>query len=192
MIFPNDPEGLFTTLSAFLNAYAGYLFCLIMQDNKNQTKRIMTLWVLVSLLLGSMVYPLTLLMPLNKKIWSISFVFVTSAVSGLSLAFITLTVDVLGAQKPGYGKIINILTKPFIWLGRNPLAIFILMDLVAIFMIKYIFIGERSLWAAFYHYAFATWITNQEVCSTIYAMFFVVLWTIVAGVLFRFNIFVKL
>lgn len=98
MIYPNDPEGLFTTLSAFLNAYAGYYFCLIMLDNKGQIKNILNFWVIASIMLGAIVYPLTLMMPLNKKIWSISFVFLTTAVSGLSVAFITFFVDVLGAK----------------------------------------------------------------------------------------------
>ena len=30
----NDPEGLFTTLTAIANAYAGYVVCLIMKDHK--------------------------------------------------------------------------------------------------------------------------------------------------------------
>ena len=32
---------------------------------------------------------------------------------------------------------------PFIWLGRNPLAIFVLMDALAILMIDYIIINEK-------------------------------------------------
>lgn len=192
MIYPNDPEGLFTTLSAFLNAYAGYYFCLIMLDNKNQIKKILSLWTVASLLLGAVVYPLTLMMPLNKKIWSISFVFITSAVSGLSLTFITLFVDVLGAKYQKYGKVINIIVKPFIWLGRNPLAIFILMDVVAIVLIKYIIIDEKSAWSHFYHYVFASWISNHYVASSIFALFFVLIWTAVAGVLYRFKIFIRL
>jgi predicted acyltransferase len=98
MIYPNDPEGLFTNLSAFLNAYIGYYFCLIMMDNKTEISKVMKLWIAASAILGVMVYPLTLLMPLNKKIWSISFVFLTSAVTGLSLTFITFFVDVLGSK----------------------------------------------------------------------------------------------
>lgn len=192
MIYPNDPEGLFTNLSAFLNAYIGYYFCLIMMDNKNEINKIMKLWVATSLMLGVMVYPLTLMMPLNKKIWSISFVFLTTAVSGLSLTFITYVVDVLGSKYQKYGKVVNIVTKPFIWLGRNPLAIFVLMDVLAILLIKYIIIDEKSAWSHFYHYVFASWITNSEVASTIYALFFAILWTAVAGVLFRFNIFIRL
>lgn len=192
MIYPNDPEGLFTNLSVFLNAYAGYYFCLIMMDNKNEINKIMKLWIATSLLLGVMVYPLTLMMPLNKKIWSISFVFLTTAVSGLSLTFITYVVDVLGSKYEKYGKIVNIVTRPFIWLGRNPLAIFVLMDVLAILLIKYIIIDDKPAWSHFYHYVFASWISNSEVASTIYALFFAILWTAVAAVLFRFNIFIRL
>lgn len=161
MIFPNDPEGLFTTLSAFLNGFAGYQFCLVMKDNKGKTSKIILMWVLISLVLGAISYPLTFAMPFNKKIWSISFVFLTSAVSGLSLAFITFGVDYMGSIYKKYGKVIKIILTPFVWLGRNPLAIFILMDLVAIFMIKYIFIDGKSLWAEFFHYGFHTWISNK-------------------------------
>lgn len=163
-----------------------------MLDNKNKINKIMSLWILTSLLYGAMVYPLTILMPLNKKLWSISFVFLTSAVTGLSLTFVTYTVDVLGGKYPRYGRIINIILRPFIWLGRNPLAVFVLMIAVDIFMIKYIFINDKSLWAQFYHYVFASWITNREVCSTVFSMFWVVLWTLFTGVLYRFKIFIRL
>lgn len=152
----------------------------------------MKLWIITSLLLGAMVYPLTLMMPLNKKIWSISFVFLTSAVSGLSLTFITYFVDVLGNKHPRYGNVINKITSPFVWLGRNPLAIFVLMDALAIILIKYIIINDKSAWAHFYHYVFASWISNPQVASTIFSIFFVLLWTAVAGLLYRFKIFVRL
>lgn len=55
MLSTNDPEGLFTNLSAFLNGYVGYRFTLIMMDNKGNTKKIMTNWIMFSLLMGAMV-----------------------------------------------------------------------------------------------------------------------------------------
>jgi hypothetical protein len=66
------------------------------------------------------------------------------------------------------------------------------MDVLAIILIKYIIVDDKSGWSHFYHYVFATWITNKEVASTIFACFFAILWTVVAGVLFRFNIFLRL
>ena len=192
MIYPNDPEGLFTTLNAFLNSYIGYYFCLIMIDNKNETKKILKIWTgfsLCCILIGGIA---EFLMPLNKKIWSTSFVFITSGISGLSLVILALLVDVLGSSLGIYSKIVRVVTMPFVWLGRNPLIIFILMDVVAIIMIKYIIIGEKSLWAHFYHIIFSSWITNSTVCSTVFACFFAILWIIVSGILFKFKIFIRL
>lgn len=159
MIYPNDPEGLFTNLSALLNTYAGYWFCLIMLENKN-THKTLKMWVIISLICGLIVYPLTYLMPLNKKIWSISFVFATVGISGLSLTFFAIVVDIFGAHGRIYSKVINFLTRPLLWLGRNPLIIFVLMDALAIILIKYIIIDDKSAWSHFYHYVFASWISD--------------------------------
>ena len=108
------------------------------------------------------------------------------------LTFLTYTVDVLTTKNQTYSRIISVTTKPFVWLGRNPLAIFVLMDLLAIFMIKYIIIDDKSAWSHFYHYAFATWISNKEVASTVFSLFFAILWTIIAAIMFRYNIFIRL
>jgi predicted acyltransferase len=98
----------------------------MMMDFKGNTKKILFLWVATSLILGVIAYPLTFLMPLNKRLWSISFVFLTSAITGLSLAFVTFFIDVLGKRYAKYGKIINKITTPFLWLGMNSLAIYVL------------------------------------------------------------------
>lgn len=134
-----------------------------MLDNKQKVSRTLGLWIILSIILGAVVYPLTFMMPLNKHLWSTSFVFLTIAVSGLSLAFLTFFIDTLSQRWPGgiYQKIVNIISHPFIWLGRNPLAIFILMDGVAIIMIKYIIIDDKSAWYYFYHYAFKSWIKDK-------------------------------
>lgn len=95
MIYPNDPEGLFTTLTSIVNGYAGYWFCLTMQDNKGQLKRMLATWFSASVLCGLIALPLVWLMPLNKKIWSISYTFLTTCISGVSLALITILLDVV-------------------------------------------------------------------------------------------------
>jgi len=95
MIYPNDPEGLFTNLTAITTVYFGYLFCLAMKDYKNSTIKTLITWVLISLILGVVSYPLTKLMPLNKKIYSISYTALTIATSGLTLAFFVIVVDIL-------------------------------------------------------------------------------------------------
>lgn len=73
-------------------------------------------------------------MPLNKKIWSISFVYLTCAASGLALTLITYLFDVLNKKYTRYGRVVDVITKPSIWLGRNPLAVFVIMEIVAIIL----------------------------------------------------------
>ena len=66
------------------------------------------------------------------------------------------------------------------------------MDLLAIFMIGYIKIDGRGIWNDFYKYVFASWIDNPQVAACTFAVFFVILWTAVAGVMNRFKIYVRL
>lgn len=113
-----------------------------MLDFKENLKKTLILWTMLSLLIGSLVYPLTLIMPINKRLWSISFVFVTSAITGLSLVLITIIFDVLGKQYKKYGKIITKVTQPLLWLGLNPLAIYVLMQLFEFFYSEYIIIND--------------------------------------------------
>ncbi len=154
MIYPNDPEGLFTNLSAFLNGYIGYVFTLIMLDNKQNVNKTLFIWGIFSLILGSVVYPLTFLMPFNKKIWSISFVFLTSAASGVALIVITYLCDILPNKKAGYSRICKVITQPMIWLGRNPLAIFVMMMVYSIILSDYIIIDDKSAYYWIYYYLF--------------------------------------
>lgn len=91
----NDPEGLFTTLTAFINGYAGYWFCLTMFDYKVKPKKIVQTWIIAAGLCALTALPLVWLMPLNKKLWSISYTFLTIGISGFSLALITILVDMV-------------------------------------------------------------------------------------------------
>lgn len=152
----------------------------------------LTLWITISLIAGALVYPMTLLMPLNKKLYSSSFTLIVVAVSGAVLTFFYIVVDLLPAHRPQAKRIVEILTAPFLWLGLNPLAIFVLMDLVAIFMILYIKINDVSIWTQFYRHVFASWIDNHQVGATVFACFFLLVWVAVAGLMHRFKIYVRL
>ena len=188
---PNDPEGLFTNLSAYLNAFIGYYFCLIMSDNKGQIKKILILWSLFSLILLVTVYPLTFLMPINKKIWSISFVFVSCGIAGLCLTFLTYTIDVIGAEDNQYSRIVKEVSKPFIYLGRNPLAVYVLM-MAAQSILAMIPVTDDGLWDAIYYSCFESWIPGKEVASTIYGLFWLIIWILVGWIMFKKNIFIRL
>ena len=118
-----------------------------MMDYKLDIRKMLLIWFMISIVCGIISIPLAfLVMPLNKKIWSISFTFLTISISGVSLILSTLFVDILGSKANILGKIITVITQPFIWLGRNPLSVFVLMDAFAILLIRYIIINDKSAW----------------------------------------------
>lgn len=131
-----------------------------MSKNKGNPKKLIFNWLVISILFGAVVYPMTLLMALNKNLYSASFTLIVIAITGGSLTFIYCVVDVLPTLLPGSQKVIDIVTAPFKWLGLNPLAIFVGMDVLAIFMIIYIKINDVSVWTHFYKNVFASWISN--------------------------------
>ena len=135
---------------------------------------------------------MTLLMPLNKKLYSASFTLIVVAISGACLTAFYLLVDLLPAHFSPFKRIVSTATAPLKWLGLNPLAIFILMDLVAIFMIIYIKVNDVSLWTQFFRHAFNSWIDNNPVAATVFACFFLLLWTLVAGLMHKCKLYLRL
>jgi len=85
MDYPNDPEGLFSTLDSFGNTYIGLIFTLIMFNYKNNKSALFKEWSLITFILLWFGYFLKVWCPFNKAIWSISFLFATCGWSGFTL-----------------------------------------------------------------------------------------------------------
>lgn len=131
-------------------------------------------------------------MPYNKKLWTTSFALLTIGVAGCMLIIMLTLIDIVGAPGKRAHKCIEIATRPFLWLGMNPLAIYILNELVPTVMILIMINSEDSLWDGFYTTVFASWITQPQVCTTIFSLFWAAVWMGLAYLMFRFKIFVKL
>lgn len=187
-----DPEGIFSTIGAILTTYLGYCYSIAMSKYKENPSRLALVWISISVIAGALTYPMTLVMPLNKKLYSCSFTLIVIAVSGASLTFFYFLIDILPSVRPRLSKPIEIITAPLLWLGLNPLAIFVLMDLVAIFLIYYIKADGIGVWNHFFKYVFSSWISDKQIAAAVFAFFFVVLYSIIAGVMHRFKFYVRL
>jgi predicted acyltransferase len=129
--------------------------------------------------------------PVCKKRWSISFAFITSGLSGAALCFCFVLVDIL--DKP---LIKNYLIQPFLWLGMNPLFIFVAMiafDNLLMNNIKFDYHGRTiNVWSFIENQMFNSWINQAYVSSLIVSLLNLALWLGVACVLFKKKIFIKL
>ena len=79
-------------------------------------------WLLLSIFLIGTGYLISQGDACNKKRWSVSFAFITSGISGLALTLCFIFVDILDKK-----FIKEKLIQPALWLGMNPLFIFVAM-----------------------------------------------------------------
>ncbi len=97
------------------------------------------------MILGVTVYPLTRMMPLNKKMYSASFAVLTACVAGGAIVVFVLIVDILPGRSDKAKRVINILITPFIWMGRNPLFMYVISEVFSTTVQEYIKVGDDML-----------------------------------------------
>lgn len=118
----HDPEGLLSTLPAIstclLGVFAGEL--LMMKGTPDQKK---VVWLVVAggagIALGSL---WGMQFPVVKKIWTSSYVLVAAGYSCLLLAAFHQVIQVWGIR--GWAA-------PFVWIGRNPITMYLLYPILA-------------------------------------------------------------
>lgn len=127
---PFDPEGWLGTLPAIVNVVIGYLAGRFIQK-KDKSFECLAKLMLAGTLLVFIAICWNIVFPINKKLWSSSFVLVTS---GLDLMIISALLYVLEIKKWNQMR----WSRFFEIFGRNPLFIYILSELMVIilFMVR--------------------------------------------------------
>jgi predicted acyltransferase len=97
-MWPNDPEGLFTTLNASVTYFLGVVYMKIMRSVSKDYTKLFPLWLSFSSILFVSGMLLSTWIPLNKKIWSLSFVLTAGGCSGYALTFCLWLFDLSGLK----------------------------------------------------------------------------------------------
>jgi predicted acyltransferase len=119
--------------------------------------------------------------PVNKNLWSSSFVLVTSGLASLLLGTLYYIVDIRNYTSG---------TKPGIIFGANAIAIYFISDIIAIFFYSTKF-GAASLNQHFMQ-TFTSAGLDPKLVSMLYAIIFVFINFGIAYILYRKKIFIKL
>lgn len=130
---PYDPEGLWSTLPAVASCLFGVFTGWFIQSQKRDYEQVASLFYygLVVLLTG---YVLSIWIPINKTIWTPSYVFVTAGVALLFLSFCIYLIDMKG-QKTW--------TAPFVVFGANSIAFFMMAGMLGRIMLMPMVEGMR-------------------------------------------------
>ncbi|XP_078050304.1 heparan-alpha-glucosaminide N-acetyltransferase [Augochlora pura] len=113
---PYDPEGILGTLTSTFHVFLGLHAGIIMMSYKDWKARVIRwlAWATVFGCIGCTLH-FTNLIPVNKHLWSLSFVFVTTSFSLALLTACYLLVDVVNLWNGG----------PFRIPGMNPLLLYV-------------------------------------------------------------------
>jgi len=132
--FPFDPEGLLSTMPAIATVLIGALTGSFLSEFSNITVKIKTLlsYGFGLVLLG---YIWGLVFPINKSLWSSTFVCFSAGWAMIVLAFLIWIID---------QKKYTAWSKPFIHFGTNPLFIFVFSGLYAKTMIYLVKISNSQ------------------------------------------------
>jgi predicted acyltransferase len=179
-----DPEGILSTIPAVGTAMLGILAGRWLAQPRSIEERLNGLFAIgaIGMMVGMM---WNWAFPINKGIWTSSYVIFSAGMASVALAAIIWLVDI---RKYDWW------TKPFVVFGMNPILAFVgsgVMARLIYTLIKVPYQGKSvALQTAIYQSAFASWLEPKN-ASLAFAVCFVSLWYAVVYVLYRKQIFLK-
>jgi predicted acyltransferase len=178
-----DPEGLLSTLPAIAHVLIGFCVGKLLMEVKDIHEKIERLF-----LIGAALTFAGLLLsygcPLNKKIWSPTFVLTTCGLASTLLALLIWMIDVKG-YKSG--------SRVFESFGVNPLFIYVTAGIIGILLgciqIPY---AEASISLHGYLYQVIRPLAGETFGSLIYSLLFVSLNWGIGHILYKKKIYIKI
>ncbi len=182
--FLGDPEGLFSTIPAIVSVLAGYFTGQWIKDKKQATSQTSMDLVLFGLCCLVIAIIWDVAFPINKKIWTSSYVLFTTGWALMLLAACYELIEV---------RLIKRWSKPFEMMGLNAIALFV----ASVFLIKIaaktqIGTGETavSIYNWIYQNIFASWAGNFN-GSFLFALGTLLFWYGVAVLMYQKRWFIK-
>ncbi|KAI3496204.1 hypothetical protein L1887_38559 [Cichorium endivia] len=185
---PFEPEGILSSISAILSTIIGVHFGHVLIQMKDHSSRLKH-WIIMGLglvILGIVLH-FTDAIPLNKQLYTFSYVCVTSGAAALVFSFFYITVDIWS---------LRYVFLPLEWIGKNAMLVYVMAA-------EGIFAGFINGW--YYdnpHNTLIYWIQkhifigvwhSRRVGILLYVIFAEILfWAIVSGILHRLGIYWKL
>lgn len=178
-----DPEGLFSTLPAISTTLFGVLTGYLLKSKLSAKKKIRNMigWGIVGIVIG---YIWSLWLPINKSLWTSSYSVLMAGLALIVLAFCYFIIDVKGYKK---------VALPCVIFGMNAIAMFVLSIFIAKFLsiIKIITDDGTVSLQSFIYTNFFQSIFGNYLGSFLFAIIFILLLYIVALVLYKNKIFIK-
>ncbi len=182
-----DPEGVLSTIPSIVTGIIGLLVGQLLNSSLLKIE-IAKKMVISGVTLISLGLLWNIISPINKVLWSSSYVLYTAGLASLSLAILYYCIDIVNYKKG---------TKLFLIWGVNPMIVFFLSEIIpqAMGMITFpnpkIINEQTNLLDYLYSAGIQPFFNNPMNASLVFALIYAGLWTLLLGYLFKNKIFIK-
>uniref|UniRef100_A0A7N0UUJ7 Heparan-alpha-glucosaminide N-acetyltransferase catalytic domain-containing protein n=1 Tax=Kalanchoe fedtschenkoi TaxID=63787 RepID=A0A7N0UUJ7_KALFE len=185
---PFEPEGLLSSISAILSGTIGIHYGHVLIHFKGHSERLKH-WIsmALALLVAAIILHFTDAIPMNKQLYSFSYVCATAGAAGILFSLFYLVIDVWG------------LRTPFLfleWIGMNAMLVFVMaaQGVFAAFVNGWYYgTPEKSLVHWIHKHVFVDVWNSERLGTLLYVIFAeITFWGVVAGIMHRLGIYWKL
>ena len=176
-----DPEGILSTIPSIVNGIIGLLIGQLLQQKtaKSNIAKKMAMTG-IALIIGGLLW--NIIFPINKSIWTSSYVLYTTGLATTTLSILYYLIDI-AEYKKGF--------KLFLIWGVNPMIVFFASQIIpqALVMIQFENphkTGEQiNLLSYLYGYGIAPFFSNPMMASFAGALVYVAIWTFILWIFYR-------
>lgn len=179
-----DPEGILSTVPAIATGILGMLTGQLISKITQPAERVTWLFFIGAILIvAGMAWGL--LFPINKALWTSSYVLYAGGIAMQFLAACHWLIDVQGIKK---------WSTPFLYYGLNAIFVFVASGLLAKILGRIKVMGangeENSLWGYIYETIYASWLSPKN-ASLGFALTLIFLFGLILRWMYKKKIFVK-
>lgn len=176
-----DPEGIMSTIPAIGTTLFGIFLGMILLNKSKSPQDKLKDFILIGVFALVIGYVWSLIFPLNKALWTSSYVLVTGGLASLIYALTFYIADILDHNEWG---------KPAIIFGSNAITVFFLSGIIARLFGMIKLPNGNSIHGTLYS-ILSSLVNLPELSSLIYAIIVVLFYYLVALILYKKKIFIK-
>ena len=176
-----DPEGILSTIPSIVNGIIGLLIGQLLQLQQPKTEIAKRMAVIgVALIIGGLLW--SIVFPLNKSLWTSSYVLFTTGLAATCLSLLYYIIDIADYKK-GF--------KPFLIWGVNPMIVFFTSQIIpqALVMIEFQnphnTAEKINLLNYLYRFGIAPLFSNPMTASLAGALVYVAIWTFILWIFYK-------
>jgi predicted acyltransferase len=176
-----DPEGILSTIPSIVNGIIGLLIGQLLLQNILKTEKAKKMAIAgIALIIGGLIW--NFVFPINKSLWSSSYVLYTTGLASTGLALLYYIIDI-AEYKKGF--------KLFVIWGVNPMIVFFASQIIpqALTMIRFQNPQnpqeQTNLLDYLYRSGIAPFFSNPMTASLAGALTYVAIWTFILWIFYR-------